>query len=290
MTAKSARLTDELLRRSLTELAAGPDADELLTDVIRTVDSTTQVHRRPWDLQGFGRPALLLAAVLLLTASIGLAVFLSSPRPEPQPSPTASARPVTVLPIVQPTDFIEPFRYTLPPGESITLRPISRTAPHVVYGRTGATRERTLEVFLVTGIVHTGPCNGVDPDGNGGPTRGFDVDQEPRTLLEDLRDEVRVAVGPISQARLGNIPAFAAEIDPTQSICANTSFHENGQGLFSGSVEPTLENPSKLIVGRIGDRTIAVLISATTEEALAEWLPIAQAYVDSFRFDNATEP
>src|SRR4029078_13349951 len=46
MTGTTSRITDDLLHRALAELAAGPDADILLADVIRAVDSRAQVGRR----------------------------------------------------------------------------------------------------------------------------------------------------------------------------------------------------------------------------------------------------
>ena len=91
MSENARHLTDELLQRALTELAADPDGTVLLTDVLRSVDSTAQVRRRPWDVRGWRGAGLLVAAALLVTAAIGSALVLSSRQPEPQPSPSAPA-------------------------------------------------------------------------------------------------------------------------------------------------------------------------------------------------------
>ena len=91
MSENARRLTDERLQRALTELSAGPDGTDLLTDVLRSVDSTAQVRRRPWDVPGWRGAGLLVAAALLVTAAIGSALVLASRQPEPQPSPSAPA-------------------------------------------------------------------------------------------------------------------------------------------------------------------------------------------------------
>jgi hypothetical protein len=65
--------------------------------------------------------------------------------------------------------------------------------------------------------------------------------------------------------------------------------HLDGMGIGGLTHEPELRGPGKLIVARAGSRTIAVLIKAADEAAYEEWLPIAQAYVDSFNFYTADD-
>jgi len=275
MTANPVRLTDELLRRSLAELAAGPDASQLLTEVLRTVDATAQVRRRPWDTRGWGRYGVLLAAALLVAAAIGTAVALSRPQPAPLPTPTVPVVPVADA--IQASDFVVPFSYRLPASETVRLSgPVGRSLPYTIYARESREPTRRLEVFLVSGWVHScAPATTTRP-----------IAREPQALLEALRDQEGVGVGPISATTLGNLPAMAAEIDPAQSACAAVSFHEDGLGIGGQAIEPSLSNPGRVIVGQTRDTTIGVIISAATAEAYADWLPIALGYVNSFVFED----
>jgi hypothetical protein len=59
----------------------------------------------------------------------------------------------------------------------------------------------------------------------------------------------------------------------------------DGLGLAYGQYEPHLNSPGRLIVARAAGHTIGVFISAPTEQALADWLPIALAYVDGMVFE-----
>ena len=80
MNERATPITDEALRRALVELAGEPDANALLTEVIRTVDDMPQVRRRPWGTPRWERGALLVAA-LLATLGIGAAVALNRHAP-----------------------------------------------------------------------------------------------------------------------------------------------------------------------------------------------------------------
>lgn len=268
MTRYASPLTDERLRRALSELAAGPDGSDLLIEVLRTVDSTAQVGRRPWDVRGWGRPMLVLAAVLLITAAIGLAVA-ASPRPQPQPTPV-----ITV------SDFIVPFTYRLPAGETGTLASIGAAEPGVIYARQ-TTFPRRLEVFLVTGLLHN--CLGPGAPGDNGT---FVFTDDPSAFLQELRDTAGVGLGSIRPATLGNLSGWGAEVDPAANACGQNALHETGLGLGAISLEAKLDYPGKLLVARSGETTIGVLITASSEDELAEWLPIAQAVVDTFVFST----
>jgi hypothetical protein len=275
MTTNAVRLTDDLLRASLRELAEGRDGGELMADVMRTVDATPQLQRRLWDAPGLGRAGLLVAAALLLTVLIGTAVALSLPRPQPEPTPSADAelpRPVRA------SAFVVPFTYLVPAGETAELT-YEPSYPAVIYtlrhGYSQPTRTRKLEVFLVEGHVHGCPS---------ASEATATLDRDPQTFLEELRDEIGVGIARIRPAMMGNLPGFSADIDPRASTCDLVYLHENGMGLGWASREPRLDRPSRLIVARVGATTIGVRISASTAEELAVWLPTAQAYVDSFVF------
>jgi hypothetical protein len=143
--------------------------------------------------------------------------------------------------------------------------------PATIYGRAGVSQE--LLVFLVTGNVHV--C-GPSLEGNA-------LDTEPSAFLQGLRDEAGVNMGPISQTTMGNIPAVATELD--LDTCSGSRIHEDGLGMSYQGYEPQLDGPGKLIVGRVGDRTIGVLISHSNVDDYVDWRPIAEAYVATFRFE-----
>jgi len=278
MTETTRHLTDELLRRAMTELAEGPDGTILLSDVLRSVDSSAQVRRRPWDVPGGRGAGLLVAAALLVTVVIGSALVLASRQPAPPPSPSAPA----LLPqTFTAPDFVAPFTYSLPAGQTVHLTPKGATTPATIYGRGGGTPSRQLQVFLVTGSVHACP----DLDSESGVDRIL-IGTQPSAFLRELRNTVGVGIGPIEPATLGNLPALAADIDPSRNACSPILLHENGLGIQATGLEPTLDNPGRLIVGKSGAQTIAVLISASNEDDYAAWLPTAEDYVDTFAFDT----
>ena len=278
MSENARHLTDELLQRALTELAAGPDGTVLLTDVLRSVDSTAQVRRRPWDVRGWRGAGLLVAATLLVTAAIGSALVLASRQPEPQPSPSAPA----LLPgVFSASDFVAPFTYSLPPGQRAHLTRMGATTPAELYGRDGGTGSRRLRVFVVTGAVH------VCPDESSTYYR-----QRP-----DQRGAVRLPAGasgyrrrryrtdPANHAREPSRVWVRRSI-PRATRARRSCSTRAGWAFGSTGLEPKLDNPSMLIIGQAGLKTIGVLISASNEDDYAAWLPIAQAYVDTFAFDT----
>ncbi|HEX6655524.1 MAG TPA: hypothetical protein VF153_04860 [Candidatus Limnocylindria bacterium] len=293
MTDNARRLTDVVLQRALAELAAGVDGDVLLNDVLRTVDTRTQVGRRPWDTRGWGRAAALLAAAaaLLVAGAIGTTLTLSRPQPTPLPTasstalPSAASRPLPTAVPQNPTpievsDFVPPFTYRAPAGLYGDL--FSHGNPAKVYftdSRAGLSGR--FELFPVSGYVHG--C-GV-ATGNALPTSQLNT--EPTAFLEALRDKVGVRIGPITSTTLGNLPAVSADIFPTQSGCATVMLHIDGLGLSYAEFEPNLNSPAHLIVARVNGRTIGVLMSAPSEAALTDWLPIALAYEEGMVFDVA---
>jgi hypothetical protein len=209
----------------------------------------------------------------------------STPRPG-QPAGAPSSGLISV------PDFVVPFAYQLPSGETVEL---SRTgypdSPAVIYTRRSVAYapnagSRALQVFLVTGLVH--PCEAEATRNPSGWTTSpsTKLKTEPMAFMEGLRDIAGVSIGPITATTLGNLPAVTADLGPPGS-CPETLMHENGLGLGWRNDEPALKYPSRLTVAKAGGRTIGVLITASTETDLAAWLPIAQAYVDSFVFDDA---
>ena len=77
MTGPHPTLSDELIHRSLTELADGPDAGQLRDEVLRAVDSMPQ-QRTSWLGFGSRRTALVLVVAALLLAALASAVALGS--------------------------------------------------------------------------------------------------------------------------------------------------------------------------------------------------------------------
>lgn len=275
MTGTTSRITDDLLHRALAELAAGPDADILLADVIRAVDSRAQVGRRSWDTRAWRRAAVLIATVVLLaTAIVGTTVVLT--RPQPSPGPTRTPLPLSNE-VIRVPDFFAPFSYRVPVGMSGKLQ--VQDAPDSFYLIRGErTDQGTLVVFPVSGGLHVFPADG-------GTQQCRPVASEPttedalRTFLKGL-DE-----GPISPTTLGDQPALGVAIDPAQSDCRNALFHVHG--LTASQLEPSLAlaYPGRLIVAATGAGPVGVLINAPSDAALAAWQPVADSLVSGIAFD-----
>jgi hypothetical protein len=278
MTERRMRLTDDALRRALVELAGEPDANALLAEVMRTVDTAPQVGRRPWHVPRLERGALLVAA-LIATLALGAAVALTQPTPEPQPQPTIRPEAIAVR------DFTVPFTYVRPEGTPFELRNITGN-PHPIYGLTEG--RGNLSVFVIDRLVHS--CEDLDPSPSAAAGAGITrVAEDPIALLEDLRNEVGVGVGEIRPAMLGNLPGVEAEIDSTRGTCSFARIHVDGTGIGGLEREPLLAGPATLIVARTGETTIAALISADGEGAYEEWLPTAREYLGSFLFDTGDD-
>jgi hypothetical protein len=250
MTRTARSLSDDLLRRALAELAAGPDASALVSDVLRSVDTATQVPRRRWDVSGSRRAGLLLVAAVL-TAAIGGAVALSSPRPAPEPTPSPPAVPGAAI---QVDDFVQWFTYQVPPGRTALLE-----TPQAEYpAHTLTDGSRRLQLFSIWSQEVTDPVE----------------------VVQGLRDRMGSCITGVRPATLGNLPAMVAEFTPGPGRCSTLSFFSPGIGTTPISVS----DPSKLLVAQTSHGTIGVLVSAPTDDELRAWLPVAQAYVDSFEF------
>ena len=277
MTANPTRLTDEVLRRALIELTGEPDAEVLLTEVVRIVDDTPQVRRLPWAAPAWGRGALLVAALIVMLAA-GVAVALSQPRPAPQPDPS----------VIAVTDFVLPFTYRVPAEEAERMHGIGAgTGPFPMYGITSGSNRLT--VFEVTGNVHECGARDTDPSASSVTVSSVELSRDPTTFMDELRDEVGVGLGAAREAMLGNLPAVEAEIGPAAGRCSDALIHQNGLGLGWAGLEPALRGPATLIVASANGTSIGVMISASNEDAYSHWLPVARAYVDSFVFEGGAE-
>jgi hypothetical protein len=276
MTDNAQRLTDDVVRRALSELAAGPDADVLVSDVLRTVDAQAQVGRRPWDTRGWGRAAVLVAAAaLLVTAVIGATVTLT--RPQPTPQPVRTPLPLTNE-LVRVPDFFVPFSYRVPEGMSGKL--MTTYNPDSVYAIRPKAGSGTFVLFSITGQMHAFPVAGATRECRSLGSEPA-TDDDVATFLRGL-DE-----GPIQQTTLGGQPASEVVIDPAGSACRNAVFHVHG--LLASQLEPglPLAYPGRLIVSRTADATVGLLIYAPTAAALADWLPVAGALTNGLTFDAA---
>jgi Tol biopolymer transport system component len=81
-------MSEATLRQALRELAAGPDATGLNSDVLAAVATTPQVGASPWPTLIVGRRAtLLVAAALLLAALAATLAALGGLLPRPLPTP-----------------------------------------------------------------------------------------------------------------------------------------------------------------------------------------------------------
>jgi hypothetical protein len=272
MTTSTTRLTDDLLRRALAELADGPDASLLLTEVLRHVEAAPQVARRPWDTRGWGRAGVLVVAALLLVGAIGAAVVLSGPRPDPQPIPTPDPQEPISVP-----GFVQPFTYRLPPGETLRLEPRGPEPPLVLAAEGG---NRVLEIFSIRGSV--GGC---------GDAASLDeTGLNPARFMDGLRGMLGDGMGPERLTTLGNLPAMAADVDLAAVPCRALTFHQSGIGWSGVRLPRLLDQPSSLIVARTNYGMVGAIISARSEAAYDEWLPIARAYLDSIVFNIGARP
>ena len=267
MTTNAPRLTDDLLRRALAELAAGPDSDTLLTDVLRGVDSHAQVARRRWDTRGWRRAAILAAAAALLVAgAIGTTVVLT--RPQPSPQPTRTPLPLSTE-LVRVPDFFVPFAYRVPVGMSGKLE--VHSAPDGFYSIEGRVAgSGTLSLFFMTGACMDAPSMETTP-------------RQTMTLPPSLGE---LDEGPINRTSVGGLPALTIDIDSERGACRNAVFHLHGLNVAPLEAQLTLNRPGRLIAASTGAGTVGVLISAPNEAALSEWLPVAQALVSGIEFDG----
>jgi hypothetical protein len=277
MTTNSQPLTDDLLRRALTELAGGPDGDMLMADVLRAVDSRPQVAPRPWDTRGWRRTAVLVAAAALLVAAmVGTTVVLMRPQPSPPP-PTRTPLPLSNQ-VVRVPDFFVPFTYRMPVGMSDRLETsFLRNMIYSIGSKT--TGSEKLVLFRISGDMHAIP----GPDGTGEcRSIGHEpaTDEELESFLQGL-DE-----GPVTRTTLGELPAFTVAIDAAHSACRNSLFHVGSISGIAREPELQLVYPGFFTAAWTPAGTVGALIYAPTNSALAEWLPVAQALLNGLRFDG----
>ncbi len=282
MTSGPVRLTDDALHRALVELAGHPGDSALLTHVMRTVDVTPQVRRRPWDIPPLGRGALLVAAALA-ALGIGAAVALTQPQPSPQPAPSTPAREPERLTVAE---FVLPFRYVIPEGETDEVTQLGGPGVYPLFGLFRGSANLT--VFEVTGIVHSCELEKVPEQSE--PVRvGQRLGTDPATYVEDLRNRVGIEIDEGRPGTLGNLPAVEAEIGTSETADCYPQAHVDGMGIGGAAQEPELRGPGKLIVAEAErrDRTIGVLIKAADQAAYEAFLPVAEAYLRSFDFYTA---
>lgn len=199
-----------------------------------------------------GRPVLLAAAAVVLMGAIGAAVAALGLLARPGQAPLAPTEP----PRIRVSGFVQDFTYAVPPGQTARLELTSQAPAYTVHHELGQ-----LQLFSIWA--------------------GGEV-TDPVEVVEGLRETMAECVAPPRATMLGNLPAVGTDFRPTAGACGRLSFHQPGIGI--GDI--TASTPSILVVAQTSHGTIGVLISAATDQDLAQWRRIARQYVDRFVFTS----
>jgi hypothetical protein len=185
------------------------------------------------------------------------------------------------------SDFAVPFTYRLPVGLGGQLEAHGNAQKVYTIDAHTVGSSGKLEIFPVSGYVHACGTNST-----AGTAR-------PAAFLEALAHRFGAGIGAVTPTTLGNLPAYGANIAPSLGRCTQVSLHLNGLGLSYAESEPLLNSPGRLVLAEVavrpigvgaqrGRQTIGVWISAPTEKAFVEWLPIAQALLDGMTFESTS--
>jgi hypothetical protein len=285
--------------------------DRVLDSVARALPETSQ---RSSPLRSFRRPAMqttlrgrtssfaappAVAAVLLVLVVGGSILVLGgrshifggpdgtpTPVPSPTSSATATANPTAASPgpiqTSRPVDSIAPssgvfsvggnglaFEYRIPDGVQLTqavregVVGFGDGLPGLSYGLETGVPGRGVVVAEVTGATFHATNAG---------QAGRVTDAE--SFLH-AADRVGYGVGEISSTEFAGLPALAA--DQSTGAWATTETPSSHVLVLGHGVH------SRLIVADVGSVVVLVQIWASDRDALAEWLPTAQAFVDSMR-------
>jgi hypothetical protein len=187
-------------------------------------------------------------------------------------------------------DFVRPFTYRFPPGETLSLVSRSHSTPMSLYTMASGVRYG-VEVFVVEGVIH--PCVAQfpaptpQPGGGQTPFDTITISSSPEGYLQALHDVAGVGIGPISATSVDGFEAFTAEIDPARSECSGTTIHAQGMGLSYAGFEPELDTPAKIWVVDVDSVSIGIRAWARDAVTFAEWLPRATVFVKNVDFTDA---
>ena len=223
--------------------------------------------------------------------------ILPPPTADVVPSPTTAASPGPIgppPPRVTTTQFVRPFEYSIPGGMS----PIATYEDNEVFALlVGDEHAREESPRLFGPVQVTATENGIlGPRGiliadvtNAGvstcslenPRRAYgEVGEGPAAFLDSLQEIGGLRLEDEIATTFGGRPAVAAST--VLSRCAQTEIIIGTRPIWEAYAR--LEIPSRIVVAEVGGSTVMAQIWAGTPIDLEEWLPIAQAFIDSVRF------
>ncbi len=217
---------------------------------------------------------VLLVAALMAMLVMLLATFALVGGPEPRP-------PTSVAPVIA-ERFVMPFEYTIPQGSELAATTVS---PQMY--------------ALTEGSSTTYPGFGYEPVSNlRGITIAFaagasthraggraDLRLRPDTLLEDLRGNPTLAVGPLSGTTFGGLAAVRSDVAAVAASGSASYPDLHLDPLASGDTALlALAFPGTLTVAQVDGGLLIVHVWAADAEELEAWLPLAEGLVSSIRF------
>jgi hypothetical protein len=219
-----------------------------------------------------------------VVVSVGLAVVLVACGEEAASRAGDTLAPATAVPSVTSgiaTAFVHPFEYTPPPGTELAVT----TDSEAMYALTEGSEETYPgfgyePVLGVWGLTVTAGTPGRTHAGGSRDTHAL----QPGAFLTDLRENPTLAVGPITQAILGGLPARQADVASTGGGAGYPDIHMDGDALVA------LGFPGRLIAAELGGGTVLVHIWAVSDEELTAWLPTAMQLVGSIAFIDPRSP
>jgi len=281
-------MTDDRFARRLAdlmnELATNdePYIEDVLARTARTGQRPAWAFASRW-LPALGTPllpgaragrVLVVAALLAMLVALFATVALIGGLPEARP-------PTSVLPAVA-ERFVVPFEYAIPPGSELAPTTVSPQLYALTEGSTSTYPGFGYEpVSDVRGIT-IAFADGASTHGAGGRD---DLRLRPDALLDDLRTNPELTVGPVEGTTFGGLTAVRADVRaaPASGGAGYPDLHldplESGDGAILA-----LAFPGRLTVAQVGGGFLIVHVWAADAEELERWLPLAERLVASIRF------
>ncbi|MEO6350282.1 MAG: hypothetical protein ABIP53_06490 [Candidatus Limnocylindrales bacterium] len=273
MTADQPVLSDALLNRALRELAAGPEADVFITDVLRTAATTPQEGRLAWPMLALRRSAVLVVVTALLLAALAASAFVfgqMQTRPGPTTAPPQPRRGVT-------SGFAPEFSYVAPPSEGLRELNDPKMPWFGFEEATGGggvqPRYGVVVAALSEAVAHECPGNG-----------RVAIRTAPADLLADMQRLGGMTFSdPVASTYDGRPALFTNRVEGSHS-CPTADLHIGGACATGCSL--VLDYAGSSILLEVDGKTVIIDMWAETSEELASWLPIASDFVYSIHFTS----
>jgi len=118
-----------------------------------------------------------------------------------------------------------------------------------------------------------------------GETGRADLGQTPAEVLTTIRDAGGMGLGDPVETTVDGRFALATDLDPSTSTCWRNEIHPNNDAPgLAGIAFPVGEAPAQIVAFEVNGTTVLALLWADTAAVLADWLPTAQAALDTIRF------